>query len=89
MTAPTPLDILDAVAQYGAPEIQLLVDGLCPCLALVPIASLLKLADAVAHEIAAKNEIAALKAGAQAADAAADAAEAAALAARGAVPPPK
>lgn len=75
----TPQQILDAIATYGAPEIQALVDGLCPCLAVLPIAALLKLADETAKAVAAKNELEAMRAGAAAADAQADAAEEAAL----------
>lgn len=46
---------------------------------MVPVDALLRLADAVAKEIEAKNERTAMQAGVEAADAAADAAEAEAL----------
>lgn len=72
-------DVIEAVQKFAEPELVAFVDGLNPALALVPLDALLRLADAVAKMIEAKNELAAMRAAVQAADASVDAAEADAL----------
>ncbi len=74
----SPLEIMDEVITYGAPEIEMLVDLLCPALAAFPVAALLRLADAAAKAVTSKR-LDALRAGKSAADQAADLAEETAL----------
>jgi hypothetical protein len=79
----SPQDVLSAIQQYGEPELKQLMGGLPSQL---PIGSLLELSVNVAQEIAARNELDAMKAAVSAADASVDAEEQAALAAEGTKP---
>jgi hypothetical protein len=72
----TPQEVIAAIEQYATPEIESLVASLAPVL---PIAALIKLAENIALEITARNEVDAMRASVQAVDAEVDAAEKAAL----------
>lgn len=77
-----PSDVIEAIQTYGEPELDVFLSSLCgpagPLMA-ASLDSLLKLADAVAKMVQAKNELSAMQAAVKGADAIADEAEAAAL----------
>ena len=73
-----PSDVIQAVRDYGEPEIAQVLDGLCGCggLLTAPLDALLRLAEAVASAIESKSELDDMRSAVQGADATVDATEA-------------
>lgn len=61
-------DVLNAISTFGAPELAKVLDGLCPCFALIPVERLVQLGVDVAKAIEAKNELAEMQAAVKAID---------------------
>lgn len=71
--------VIEAIQTFNDSDVGQFVEGFVPVVKKIPLDLLLKLADAIAKEVQAKTELAAMQSAVSAADAAADAAEAEAL----------
>lgn len=76
MDLPPVSQVIAAIRTFGAPELQQVLDGLCPCFELVPLDSLLKFAEDVAQAIEAKTELEQMRAAVKSSDQTLDVAEA-------------
>lgn len=78
----SPSDVIESIRQYGEPELEQFIAGLCgPCAPFVnaPLDALLRLAEVIAQAIDSKTELGDMRAAVQATNVAIDAAEAEAL----------